>query len=64
MILWPREVTRVTDINTDPHCSRTLDPDMTLGSSPGLDDTMTPGSNTVCSDLYGPGRSMTLGQQT
>ena len=25
-----------TDINTDPGCGRTMDPDMVLGSSPGI----------------------------
>ncbi|KAL6036887.1 hypothetical protein STEG23_013887, partial [Scotinomys teguina] len=36
------KVTWVMDINTDPSCSRTMDPDMTLSSSLGLEITMAP----------------------
>ncbi|KAL6091240.1 hypothetical protein STEG23_027470 [Scotinomys teguina] len=31
---------KATEVNTDPSCSRTTDPDMTLGSSSDLDVTM------------------------
>lgn len=30
----------ITDVNKDSGCSRTTDPDMALGSSPGLDATL------------------------
>lgn len=36
-----------TGFNTIPHCSRTTDPDMILGSSLGLEVTMTLGGSTV-----------------
>lgn len=46
------------DINTDPSCSSTMDPDMALIRTIGLDDTMAPGGITGHSDLYGFGYSM------
>lgn len=38
-LLFP-VATWAIDINTDPNCSRTVDPDIALISSLGLDDTM------------------------
>lgn len=38
-----------------------MDPDIALGSSPGIDDTMTLGDSTGHSDLYGPGRGSAIG---
>ena len=37
--VWPLVVSWVTNINIEPDCGRTGDPDMVLGSSPGLDVT-------------------------
>lgn len=33
------------DVNTDPRCYRTMNPDMALGDSMGLDITMVPGGS-------------------
>ncbi|KAL6087432.1 hypothetical protein STEG23_037274 [Scotinomys teguina] len=38
----PSVVTGATDINTNPGCSRDMDPDMAINSNSGPDDTMTP----------------------
>lgn len=38
---WPLVAMRAMDINTDPHCGRTTQPDMVLGSSFGQNATMT-----------------------
>ena len=37
---WPLVVIWATDIDTDPSCSRTMEPDMVLGDSSGQDLTM------------------------
>lgn len=42
--VFPSVVTVAMDIHTDYGCRRAVDPDITLGSSPGQDFTMAPGS--------------------
>lgn len=42
---WPSVVTQATDINTDPGYSRTMVPDMALGSSTNWEITMTLGGS-------------------
>lgn len=54
-------VTGVTDINPDPGCCGTTDPDMTLGSNPGLDNTMAPSDSTGHSGQHDPSGGTTLG---
>lgn len=51
------------DINTDPNCGRTMDPDMFFGSSLDPDVTMAPGVCTCRSDPLGPLSSMALSCQ-
>ena len=43
--MWPLVSPWAMDINTDPGCSRTIDPDMFLSRSPGPNVTMDPGGN-------------------
>lgn len=43
----------VTDINTDPGCGTTMDPDLTHDCSSGPYVTMAPGSSTSYAGLYG-----------
>lgn len=38
----PLMLSGATNINTDPVCGRTMDPNMALGSNPGSDNTMAP----------------------
>ena len=52
-----------TDINTEPDCSRTMGPDVALGSSPGLGVTMTPSDSSDLSDQHGPGGGIALEHQ-
>lgn len=76
---WPQEGTQspgiglafmisgTTEINTDPTvgggCSRAIDPDKFLDSSPVLDDTMAPGNSADPSNCYGPSCSTALWNQ-
>ncbi|KAL6041344.1 hypothetical protein STEG23_007460 [Scotinomys teguina] len=60
MVLMAPRSNQGMDINTDPGCSRTTDPD---GSSLGPDVTVVPSSSEGHSDHYGPGSSMVLRHQ-
>ena len=44
---WPPVITQAMDINIDPTCSGTMDPDMVLGSSSRLDATTAPVADQV-----------------
>ena len=44
---------RSLDINSDPGCFRTTDPDVALCGSPNLDDTMAPDDTMALSDNAG-----------
>ena len=56
----PLVVTGAKDFNQDSGCCRAMNPDMVLGSSPGLDNTMAPGDSAGHSDQYGPGSGKVL----
>lgn len=51
------------NINSDLGCFRAMDPDMALGSSPGIDYTMALGDSTGLSDSHDPGSGMVLEHQ-
>lgn len=53
---WFLVVIQATDINKDPVCNWTMDPDMTLGSSMGPNAMVALSSNSGHSDYYGPMR--------
>lgn len=61
--MWPMMASWAININTNPGCGRTTDPDMVRGSSPGLDVTMIPSDSTGHQDQHGPLNSAALGQQ-
>ena len=44
--LWPLVAPQTVDINIDPGCGRTMDPDMVLINCPGLDVILVPGGST------------------
>ena len=48
---WPSAVRSATDLNTDPSCDRTMDPDVGLGDSPDLGITMASGGCAGSSSL-------------
>ena len=51
-------MTRATDINTDPNCSSTMDPNVALGSRLGPDKILAKGGSTGHSDKNGSAGSM------
>lgn len=55
--------TWVTDINTDPGCSGTMDPDMALCHSQGSDVTMDSGDSSGHLVQHGHHGNVTLGHQ-
>lgn len=58
----PSVVTELMNINSDSGChNKAIDPDMTLGSSPGSDNTMAPYEITSHSDQRSPHCGMALG---
>lgn len=61
--MWPMMASWAININTNPGCGRTTDPDRVRGSSPGLDVTMIPSDSTGHQDQHGPLNRAALGQQ-
>lgn len=48
------------DLNTEPGCGKTMEPDMVLSRSLGSDVTIIPVGSLSHSEFYGPHGSMTL----
>lgn len=61
--VWAFLSTRATDINIDPSCSRTTEPDMLLSRRLDLYVNMAPAGNTGDSDQQGSNGSVTLRHQ-
>lgn len=51
---WSLMITRALDINVDPSCSKTMEPDTVLGGSLGPDIPMASGGSTSHSGQFGP----------